>query len=321
MAVENVWAVAIFASRETPAVLADTVRADIAACADRQARIDVLINGNQALADHFAGMVAEIAPRTCTLRVWSIAAGDKSHTWNEYVHRIWDTESIAFFIDGYARVKPDALEAIVRHLATTPNALAASGVPTSGRSARQLREHMLSKGGIHGNLYAVTLEGMRALRRTGFRYPIGLYRGDSMLGAALTFRLDPVNSKWTRGSVVAVADATWDVDGISDLNLKNIVAYFKRRLRQAHGLLESRAFRDHMSVKRLPLNALSATSQEMVNNWITAEPAEARSLFRKQPACLYAAHKLRTPRDWSKAQVPPVLVRQRDAEEEPSLAA
>jgi len=317
------WAIAIFAARETPPVLAGTVHAAIAACAGRRATIDVLINGNHLLAEQFADLAAPMSLDACTLRVWSIAAPDKAHTWNEYVHRIWSSDAapgaITFFIDGYARVKPDALEAIERRLAAAPHALAASGVPTCGRSARRLREQMLGKGGIHGNLYAVTGEGMTALRHLGFRLPLGLYRTDPMLGAALTFRLDPVNSQWTRGSVVAVADATWDVDEISALNYKNIVAYFKRRLRQAHGVLESRAFRDHMSIKRLPLQALPATSQDMVNNWIKAQPEQARSLFRRQPSCLYAARQLRLPRNWSATQVAPVLLRKRGGEEGPCL--
>lgn len=318
------WAVAIFAARETPPVLAGTVRAAIAACAGRRATIDVLINGSQVLAEQFADLAASLAVHTCTLRVWSIAAPDKAHTWNEYVHRIWDagahSGAITFFIDGYARVKPDALDAIERRLALAPHALAASGVPSCGRSARRLREQMLGKGGIHGNLYAVTGEGMEALRHSGFRLPLGLYRTDPMLGAALTFRLDPVNSQWTRGSVVAVAEATWDVDEISALNYKNIVAYFKRRLRQAYGVLESRAFRDHMSIKRLPLQALPATSQDMVNNWLKAQPEQARSLFRRQPSCLYAARQLRLPRNWSATQVAPVLLRKRSDDEGPCLA-
>ncbi len=92
-------------------------------------------------------------------------------------------------------------------------------------------------------------------------------------------------------------------------------------MRQAHGVLENRALREHMSIKRLPLRSLPATSQEMVNSWLVAQPTEARSLFRKQPSCFYAARKLRIPRNWSSAQVPPSLVRKRDAEQEPALAA
>lgn len=308
------WAVAVFAARETPSVLAATVRAVIDACKGRRARIDVLINGNRTLAGEFADMVTAIPVNGCTLRVWSIDAPDKAHTWNEYVHRIHDTDGMTFFVDGYARPKPDALAAIERHLATRPNAMAASGVPTSGRSAKAMRDVMVSRGGgIHGNLYALTASSMQGLRATGFRLPLGLYRTDPLLGAALTYRLDPANNPWTRGSVVAVADATWDVDGISEFSYKNLVGYFKRRLRQAQGALESQAFREHMTIKRLPPRFLPATTQEMVGNWLTSQPALARSLFLKQPLCLYAARQLRKSRDWSTTQVAPALLREHRA--------
>jgi hypothetical protein len=302
------WAIAIFAARETPSVLVATVRAAIAACAGRQATIDVLINGNQELAVSFSSMAATIAVDGCSLRVWSIAAPDKAHTWNEYVHRIWDADDITFFIDGYARVKPDALRAIEHRLNTSPDAMAASGVPTCGRSAKQLREGMLRGGGIHGNLYALKGDSMQAIRNAGFRYPLGLYRTDPMLGAALAYRLDPANNHWRGGTVVAVADATWDVDGISELNYKNIVGYFKRQLRQAHGVLESHAVREHMTIKRLPPQLLPVTAQDMINQWLTAQPAQARSLFLKKPSCLYAARQLRKPRNWSATEVAPVLL-------------
>lgn len=318
--VTSSWSVAIFAARETPTVLADTVRCAIAACAGRRATIDVLINGNQALAEQFIDQVETIVAEECTLRVWSIAAPDKAHTWNEYVYRIHDTEGTTFFIDGYARVRPDALAAIDRRLDSSPHALAASGVPICGRSAQRMRKTMLSRGGIQGNLYALKGTSMKALRDTGFRFPLGLYRNDPMLGAALTFRLDPANSQWTRGSVVAVADATWDVDGISELTYKNVVGYFKRRLRQAHGVLESRAFREHMSIKRLPPRLMPVTAQEMVNNWIAEQSGQARSLFLKRPTCWYAARQLRKSRDWTATKVPPTLLYTYSAAELSALA-
>ena len=312
------WAVAIFTARETPSVLSATVRAAIAACAGRQATIDVLINGNHALAVNFAEVAKTISTDGCSLRIWSIAAPDKAHTWNEYVHRIWDTGGITFFIDGYARVRPDALAAIEQRLADLPNAMAASGVPTSGRSARRMREIMLRTGGIHGNLYALKVGSMEMIRNADFRLPLGLYRNDGLLGAALTFRLDPANHEWKRGSVVAVADATWDVDGISALNYKNIVGYFKRRLRQAHGALENRAVREHMTIKRLPPQLLPATSQDMIVDWLQAQPAQARSLFLREPLCLYAARQLRVKRNWSLTETAPVLLAAYAAEELPS---
>lgn len=310
------WAVAIFAARETSSVLASSVHAAIVACVGRSATIDVLINGNPLLAQDFCKLTGTIGTGNCKLRVWEIDAPDKAHAWNEYVHCIWEAGDITFFIDGYARPKPDALEKIEQRLAASPNAMAASGVPTSGRSAKAMREAMLrSGGGIHGNLYALTGSSMKGVRETGFHLPLGIYRTDPLLGAVLTYRLDPSVHKWTRGSVVSVAGATWDVDGIAELSYKNLMAYFKRRLRQAQGMLESQAFRDHMSIKRLSPSLLPVTAQEMVNNWLKSRPELARSIFLKNPLCLYAAYKLREPRDWSKTQVAPVLLREIDARE------
>ena len=311
-----VWAVAIFAARETSSLLARSVRSAILACAGKRATIDVLINGNPALAQEFAELAAIIPAEGCTLRIWNIDAPDKAHTWNEYVYRIWEAADITFFIDGYARPKPDALELMERHLVAHPNAMAASGIPSSGRSAKGMQEKMLrSGGGIHGNLYALTERSMKGVRETGFRLPLGIYRTDPLLGAVLTYRLDPSVNKWTRGSVVSVPGATWDVDGISELSYKNVVGYFKRRLRQAQGVLESQAFRDHMAIKRLPPRLLPVTAQEMVNNWLMAQPQAARTVFIKHPLCLYAARQLRKPRDWSKTQAAPVLLRELGAKE------
>jgi hypothetical protein len=305
------WTVAIFAARETPAVLAATVRAALVACAQQRATVDVLINGNEALATHFADLAATIPLEDCMLRIWSIAAADKAHTWNEYVHQIWEASSIAFFIDGYVLVKPEALAVINRRIASTMGPLAATGVPTSGRSANRLRMQALRGGGMHGNLYAVTSEGMDIIRNKRFRLPLGLYRNDGMLGSALACRLDPAANQQRRGTLV-VEEATWDVEGISAMSYKNIVGYFKRRLRQAQGTLENRAVREHMSIKRLPPQLLPSTSREMVNNWLFDQPAQACSLFLRQPLCLYTAWQLRAARNWEKTNVAPALLRTYD---------
>lgn len=312
-------AVAIFAARETSSVLEATVRAVIEASSNRHATIDVLINGNQELACQFAELSAKIAKNGCSLRIWSIATPDKAHTWNEYVHRIWDANGTTFFVDGYARVRPDALDAIQHHLTEFPGAMAASGVPTCGRSAKRLRQNMLRTGGIHGNLYALTGSSMNLVRNAGFRFPLGLYRNDPFLGAALNYQLDPARNKWNPESVAVVPEATWDVDGISKLNYKNVLGYFKRKLRQAHGLLESRAFREHMAIKRLPPQLLPTTSQAMINNWMVSQPKQARSLFLRQPLCLYASRQLRAPRNWTSTNTAPQLMYAYEKEKDSKL--
>ncbi len=302
------WSIAIFAARETPEALTSCVRAALGACAGRQACIDVLINGNPELADAFSGIATTLDSGGARLRVWSIAAPDKAHTWNEYVYRIWDTGGMAFFIDGYAQVRPDALAAMERRLAETPDALGATGVPTCGRSATAIREQMLREGGIHGNLFAISAEGMEGIRRVGFRLPLGIYRTDPLIGSVLMFRLDPVNNTWDPRRIAVAADATWHVDGIEDINWKNIKSQFKRILRQAQGDLENKAAREHLAVRKLPPQQLPLTVAELIANWIETQPAQARALFRKRPLAAYAARKVAQPRDWSATSIAPRLV-------------
>lgn len=302
------WSIAIFAARETPEVLARCVHAAIKACVGRQASINILINGNAGLADAFANVAKDLDHADARLRVWSVAAPDKAHTWNEYVYRIWEPDSTAFFIDGYAQVHPDALGALERCLAAKPEALGASGVPTCGRSAAAMRAQMLRQGGIHGNLFAISAKGMQGIRSAGFKLPLGIYRTDPLIGSVLMFRLDPANHAWNPRLIAVEPNATWYVEGIEDITLKNLKSQLKRILRQALGELENRAAREHLAIQRLPPHQLPLTVADMIGGWVKAQPAQARSLFLRRPLSLYAARKLAAPRDWSATAIAPRLV-------------
>ncbi|WP_159699064.1 hypothetical protein [Massilia sp. 9I] len=307
MSANTNWAVAIIAARESLDTLTSTIEAAAAATAGREAVIDVLVNGNPGLAKAAADWAGNWRG-TCGLRVWSIAQGDKAHAWNEYVHRIWPAGSTAFFLDGYARAHSDGLAQLAASLAQAPDAFGATGVPTSGRSATALREAMLRGGGFHGNMNAIPAHAMTGLRASGFRLPLGLYRTDSLIGSVLMFALDPTAYQWQPGRVIVNGDATWDVPGQSDLTIKNIVAQFKRRQRQAQGDLENRAARDHLAVRCLPLNQFPKTIRELVLGWIDAHPDEARRLYIKNPLRLRAARRMRAPQDWSAAERAPELL-------------
>jgi hypothetical protein len=300
------WSVAISAARESVDTLSRCIHAALLACKGQQAVVDVLINGNPALAQAMAGR--DWGEAGNAVRIWSIRMGDKAHTWNEYLHRIWPAGATAFFIDGYAEVKPGALQAMSDRLAGSASALGATGVPTCGRSADKLREQMLRSGGIHGNLYALRADAMQALRERQFRLPLGLYRTDPLLGSVLMFGMDPENNKWDPSRVVVEPGATWDVRGISDFSWKNISSQAKRLVRQAQGDLENRAAREHLAVKRLAPQLLPVTVKELVHGWVQAHPSQARSLFWKKPLCFQAMRKLNADRDWTAASVPPELM-------------
>lgn len=302
------WAVAIIAARETLETLARTIRAAEEASAGKDAVIDVLVNGNPDLAREAGAWVQASARTGATVRVWFIPRGDKAHAWNEYVHRIWPGGRTAFFLDGYAQPKADGLSRLEASLAQDGDVLGATGVPSSGRSATSLRERMVRDGGFHGNMHAIAADAMLQLRATGVRLPLGLYRTDSLIGAILLFRLDPSSHQWDRRRIVVNPEATWNISETTGLSFNNAVGQFKRRLRQAQGDLENRAVRDHLSVRRAPVNAMPRTARELVLSWIDANPSEAKHLYMRNPLRLYAANKLRAPQDWTAAERAPEVV-------------
>lgn len=303
------WSIAIFTARENIDVLTRCIRSVVAACGSTPAIVHVLVNGNPELAHEAARAGAGFSglPSTIAIQVWHIAFGDKAHAWNEFAHRIWSTGT-AFFVDGYAELRTDALSLLQEGLDAHLYALGTTGVPTSGRSASALRREMLEHGGIHGNLYAFRDSTMTLLRQRGVRLPLGLYRTDPLLGAVLAFGFDPARHQWDLKRIHVHPQATWHVEKRGIWRPRDVMAQYKRRLRQAQGALENRAVRHHLQLnKRLP-ELLPRTVNELINGWLEGQPAQRRSLFLRQPLTLYAARKMREARDWSDAEVPPVLV-------------
>jgi hypothetical protein len=300
-------AIAIIASREDVRTLKNCIDSVIRAVKGSTAVIDVLVNGNAQLARDVATLPFTHSPE-CKLRIWNIKQGDKAHAWNEYLHHIWPGEGDAFFLDGYVEVDDKALNALTSGLMASEAAWGATGVPTSGRSAARLRAQMLREGGFHGNLNVIRAHAMQKLRVSGFRLPLGLYRTDSLIGALLMFGLDSATNSWDTRRILVEPNAVWKVRGIEKFTYRNVVSQWKRTLRQAQGVLENRAVREHLAVKRLAPHLLPATTHELVNLWISAQRDQARSLFRSRPLCAYAAWKMKTPRDWSAAAVAPEMV-------------
>lgn len=307
------WSVAIFSSRETLQTLASSIDAILAATKEVPATIDLIVNGDRGVANDVARYTETLHPaeraRT-VLRVWFVSVADKAHAWNQYIHEIMPPSDLGFFVDGYARVMPDALKLISDGLGATPQALAGSGVPTIGRSSRKQTELMLRGGGIHGNLYAVRGGFLALLRTSGFRLPLGLYRTDGVLGAVIFFALDPAINDWDPSRILVHSGATWTIRPVSWRNPADIRTHFRRIARQAQGVLENLAVREHLAIQKKSPQSLPRTSADLVWSWITTFPRAAFGTFVRNPLCLLAAQKLRCPRDWSAALVSPLLINQ-----------
>ena len=303
------WAVAIFASRETPVELLATLDATLAA-AQKPTLIDILINGNGALAETFSKRLESTATskNAATVRVWSIGVGDKANAWNQYVHRIWSAGRSVFFMDGYVRPDPDALALLEAGMVSAPDVLGATGIPRAGSSAARQRRQMLEKGGLHGNLYCLRSATMEAIRKTPFYLPLGIYRTDSILGAALKFNLDPAHNQWKPERVQVNPDAGWDTRIKNWWRLSDIKSQLKRILLQARGDLENRAFRHRFAIKKSSLPELPRTASALVLSWAASCPEDARLIIRRNMFSGWALKKLKKPRDWDGANDAPRLV-------------
>lgn len=303
------WAIVIFASQETAETLLSTIIA-AAKAARYFSVIDVVVNGNSTLVTLIVDHIKRYAFWESTVvRIWWIELADKAHAWNSYVHQIWPGGKLTFFIDGYARVCPDALELLEISLSSSLYSLAGSGVPTSGRTAAALRAQMLQQGGIHGNLYVLKEYTMNELRRKNFNLPLGVYRTDPTLGAVLAFGLDPSKHHWDSRKYIYIHPyATWTVDDKIWWKYSNIASQIKRKLRQAQGILEVHAVRNFLAREKRPPEQLPRTVEELVFEWMRLRSREAMRLLFTRPLTWLAIQRLRKPKDWTVAIKPPKLL-------------
>ncbi len=272
--------IAIFAARESADELTRTVQAALHAVpATGSTVLEILVNGNEALAKAMAERVPTLSRHdSVELRVWFIALGDKAHTWNWYVTEAWAGQDFVYFVDGYARLRTDAVALLERGMCANPDALVGTGLPSSGRRVKHLREAMLRESGIHGNFYCVSKAAMEGLRLRDFKLPIGIYRTDPTMGAAIAFGLEPRNRDWNPKKYIHIEpDATWDTDPKSLVDLGALRAQFKRVLRQQQGVLENAAVRHFYADSCMPIGALPRDVQGLLGTWLERSAQQGRA--------------------------------------------
>lgn len=303
------WSIAVFSARETLPDLISTLDAALSAVS-KPALIDLLINGNETLAVAVSEHLASHSSGNgmSTIRVWSIALGDKAHAWNQYIHSIWSGGRVTFFMDGYVHLDRNALELLETCLFGSSKALGATGVPRTGRSAQRLRKAMIQQGGIHGNLFCLNQETIRRIRRIGFKLPLGIYRTDATLAAALRFNLDPAHNEWNSARIQVEPSASWSTRKRDWWRFSDLKDQAKRIMRQIQGALENRAVRHHLAISRRSPAELPDTAAELVFAWIKSDPLDARKIAKGNLFYKYTLKKLGQPRNWQAANIPPQLM-------------
>jgi len=262
------WSAVVFARNEATQ-LAGTLQALSACVGAVPLHLTVILNGATDGSDAVAIAAARASGLAC--RVYAIPFADKSHAINCFLHSLRPPAETYFFVDGYAAVHPDALTLLAEALARRPHAHAAAAVPSTGRSAAALRRAMLDSPGLHGSLFALRRPFVERLVATGLRLPIGLYRGDGLLGAIVQHDLDARGSPWDTARIAVQPEASWWAPRSKIWSPSDLRRQWQRMIRQAQGRMESRAIRE--VIRQGGFTALPATVQELVLGWIAQDPA------------------------------------------------
>lgn len=288
------WGIAVFANRESLSTICATLEATALAAGSR-ARIDVLVNGNPQLVAELTAYLGSrpTAFEKAALRIWSIPLGDKANAWSQYVQRIWSGEDVAFFVDGYARPNADAIELLGTAMMRDDTVQGGTGLPSMGRSAAALRKEFAEDGGFHGNLCGMKGSFLARMRACGFAIPRGLYRTDSLMGAVLSYDLDPAINLWDEGRILVHTDVTWQTEHKHWWRWRDVKAHFKRMVRQARGEIEKRAIRDHLTFRRQRPETLLPTAHALILDWAQRCPDDYRAQMNCNPLAWLAMRQLR----------------------------
>lgn len=233
------WNVAVYSANEADRLQA-CLRSIIAALAERRALITVIVNGAR---DASIEVASEFV-RHAGVQVFSIAYPDKSNAINQFIYRLRVPARAYAAVDGYAVIGSETFIAMENRLRMDRHALAVTGVAAKGRSMAEYSQEALRTGGrLHGQLHAIRGEFLDRIVARAIKLPLGLYRGDGLLGSMLAHNLEPRTVRWDNSRIPAVAQATFETPPISFFKLKEVRRQFHRRVRQMRGVIENDAIK------------------------------------------------------------------------------
>lgn len=282
--------VAVFGRNEAPSI-ERCVAALAATDTPHALDVAIILNGS-------TDGSADIAVTACrhhalACRVVTIRHADKANAINQYLHALRPDAGAYVFVDAYAAVAPDAIARLTHALATHPHANAAAAVPSTGRSAAALRATMLAQPSMHGSLFALTSDFVARIAARGLRLPVGLYRGDGLLGSFALHDLDAATTAWDTRRIVVVPEATWTTRPLKPWLGSDLGRHVRRLIRQGRGRLENAA------IKRLiypgGFEALPGDANRMLIDVTAAHPAMMPRWWRDPAAWIALRDATRAP--------------------------
>jgi cellulose synthase/poly-beta-1,6-N-acetylglucosamine synthase-like glycosyltransferase len=176
---EHSWAIALFAHNCANTIQA-ALKSAVAAAGDHHVTIYVLANG---CSDATINKVRACASSIPNLWLVEIPLADKANAWNIFVHDLLPEERTGtletwFFMDSDVTLSPDSMKHLTSRLEDAPDAVAAGGMPGSGRDMDAWRRRMVYNSMLAGNFYALRGSFVQKIRKGQIRMPVGLIGED-----------------------------------------------------------------------------------------------------------------------------------------------
>lgn len=262
------------------------------AAAQNHLHVTVLLNGSTD--DTAREAMRSLRDSGLRGRIYAIGQGDKANAFNQFIHRLRPAASTYFFVDGYAAVAPDALARLDAALAQNSIARAAAAVPGTGRSAAALRRQMVAEPGLHGSLFALSGRFVERIAGLGLRLPVGLYRGDGLVGSMVLHDLDAGGGGWEPQRIVVEPAATFHAPAWQPWRPHDLWRHFGRLVQQGRGRLQGQALRAVLYPGGFTALPEDADAHALL--WIDAAPAARRPRPWRDPFAALAFMRMRKPK-------------------------
>jgi hypothetical protein len=274
------WSVAIFGVNESETIQRCLLSID-AASKGHSTHVTVLLNGTTD--DSLEKIRALKLNDNVAVSVYFCPKADKANAINQFIYELRPPANVYFFVDAYTKVGEGALAAIAAEFARAPGVLIVTGVPINGRSSQATTDATLKGGVVNGQLYALRVSFMDRLIAKGLRLPLGLYRGDSLLGSMGSHDLDPIATKWDNARIAGLGAAPFEIAPLSLFKWSDIRRQFNREIRQALGRFENEAIKSIIYARgyaALPGDAVSLVRTFLANHQVAPRSLKERYFTR-----------------------------------------
>jgi len=276
------------------------------AAAGRNTRLSVTLIANGTTDASIARAKHAMEVQKLSGSIYSIGHPDKSNAINHSFYTVRVPARMHVFIDAYAIIAPDSFKGFATVLSTNQEAVAATGIAGNGRTMKAATEETLRQGGrLHGQLHAFRPSFIERLTDRGLFLPIGLYRGDGLLGSMACHDLDPRRNPWANHRIKGTVEAVYQIPQLSPFSPRDIARQFRRKIRQLRGRMENAAL--GAIIYTQGFGALPETADDMILAWLSNGGTVPVTRAEK-PFLHLALQKIRAAKQPSPAELDPVLV-------------